>query len=90
MLDQKVGPVFFQNQGQGRGQGVNAIRYIASVLGPPVLPFTGQIMNFRFQQDNARAHTAWVTQNLLRRHGIVLQAYPASQPGFESNRAFLR
>ncbi|KAK7493606.1 hypothetical protein BaRGS_00015118 [Batillaria attramentaria] len=45
-LDQRVGLVFFQNVGQGRGNGVNADRYIAQVLQPHVVPFFHRHRNF--------------------------------------------
>ena len=67
-LNQRVGPVFFQNVGQGRGNGVNADRYITEVLQPHVVPFFQRHRNSLFQQDNARPHAARVTQNFLRRH----------------------
>ena len=79
-LNQRVGPVFFQNVGQGRGNGVNADRYIAQVLQPHVVPFFQRHRNFLFQQDNARPHTARVTQDFLHRNNISLLPHPALSP----------
>ena len=76
----RVGPVFFLNQGQGQGRGVTAQRYIHEVLQPQVVPFFEQHQNFLLQQDNARPHTARVTQDFLQRHGIPLLPHPARSP----------
>lgn len=79
-LNQRVGPVVFQNVGQGRGNGVNADRYVAQVLQPHVVPFFQRHPNFLFQQDNARPHTARVTQDFLHRNNINLLPHPARSP----------
>ena len=79
-LNQRVGPIIFQNVGHGRGNGVNAARYIAQVLQPHVVPFFQRHQNFLFQQDNARPHTARVTQAFLRQNNINLLPHPARSP----------
>ena len=79
-LNQRVGPVIFQNVGQGRGNGVNAARYINQVLRPHVLPFFQRHPQHLFQQDNARPHTARATQTFLRQNNINLLPHPARSP----------
>lgn len=79
-LNQSLGPVFFQNIGPGRGHGVNAQRYINQVLRPHVVPFFARHPNSTFQQDNARAHTARVTQQFLQQHNVNVMLWPALSP----------
>ncbi|KAK7114613.1 hypothetical protein V1264_000648 [Littorina saxatilis] len=76
-VNQRVGPVVFQNVGQCRGNGVNADRYINQVLRPYVVPFVQRHRNCLFQQDNARHHTARATQNFLRHNCVNLLPHPA-------------
>ena len=76
----RVGPVFFLNQAQGQGRGVTAQRYIHEVLQPHIVPFFQQHQNFPLQKDNARPHTARVTQQFLQRNGIPLLPHPARSP----------
>ena len=38
-LNRRLGPVIFQNIGPGRGNGVNAQRYINQVLAPEIMPY---------------------------------------------------
>jgi hypothetical protein len=87
-LNQQVSSVFFQNVGQGRGNGVNAARYIAQVLQPHVVPFFQRHQNFLFQQDNARPHTAHVTQAFLRQNNINLLPQPAKSPDLNPFKHF--
>jgi transposase len=75
-----VGPVIFQNVGPGRGNGVNANRYVQQVLIPHVAPFFARRGNFIFQQDNATAHTARVTQHYLQQNNIAVIPWPAQSP----------
>ena len=79
-LHQRVGPIFFANLGQGRGNGVNAQRYIDQVLRPHVVPFWVNHQNFLFQQDNAKAHTASTTQQFLQANNINTMPCPALSP----------
>lgn len=75
-----MGPVVFQNVGQGRGNGVNADRYINQVLRPYVVPFVQRYRNCLFQQDNARPHTARATQDRLRHNSVNILPHPARSP----------
>ncbi|KAK7099837.1 hypothetical protein V1264_022885 [Littorina saxatilis] len=77
-VNQRVGPVVFQNIGQGRRNGVNADRYINQVLRPYVVPFVQRHRNCLFQQDNARPHTARATQDFLLHNSVNLD--PARSP----------
>ncbi|KAK7098922.1 hypothetical protein V1264_003137 [Littorina saxatilis] len=79
-VNQLVAPVVFQNVGQGRGNGVNADRYINQVLRPFVVPFFQRYRNCLFQQDNARPHTARATQDFLRHNNVNLLPHPARSP----------
>jgi transposase len=79
-LNHLVGPVVFQDIGPGRGNGVNAQRYIDQVLRPVVVPHFQQHANLTLQQDNARPHTARVTTHFLQQHGITVMQWPALSP----------
>ncbi|XP_071095495.1 RNA-binding protein 25-like [Haliotis cracherodii] len=65
-----VGNYVRANVGAGRGNGVTAQRYIDQVLRAQVVPFFARHGNFQFQQDNARPHTARITQAFLQQHNI--------------------
>ena len=41
-LNQRLGPVIFQNIGPGCGKGVNAQRFINQVLAPEIMPYFQQ------------------------------------------------
>ena len=71
------GPVFFQGLRPGRVNGVTAQRYIDQILQPHVVPFFHAHPNFIFQQDNARAHSARVTQDFLHQQNIQTMVQPA-------------
>ncbi|KAK7105528.1 hypothetical protein V1264_016894 [Littorina saxatilis] len=79
-VNQRVGPVVFQNVGQGRRNGVNADRYINQILRPYVVQFVQRHRNCLFQQDNARPHTARATQDFLRHNSNNLLPHPARSP----------
>ena len=68
----------FQDNGPGRG--LTARRYIDQVLRPHVVPFFAQHPGYLFQQDNARAHSAFLTQNFLQANGIHVLDWPALFP----------
>lgn len=60
---------------------VNAIRYISHILEPHVVPYAENFgADFILMQDNARPHTARVTQNCLRRENIETMNWPANSP----------
>ena len=69
-LNRRLGPVIFQNIGPGRGNGVNAQRYINQVLAPEIMPYFQQHANLTLQQDNAHTHTARITMAFLQQHNI--------------------
>lgn len=79
-LHQRIGPIIFHNAGQGRGNGVNAQRFIHEVLRPHVVPFWANHQNFFFQQDNAPIHTARATQQFLQANNINTLPWPALSP----------
>lgn len=79
-LNQKIGPVIFENLGPGRGNGVTAARYINQVLRPHVVPFFARHEGHVFQQDNARAHTARLTREFLQQHNVETMPWPALSP----------
>lgn len=60
---------------------LTAQRYIDQVLQPEVVPFIRQ--NGRglvFQHDNARPHTARLTQDFLRRNNVQVLPWPSRSP----------
>ena len=61
--NRRLGPVIFQNIGLGRGNGVNAQRYINWVLAPEIMPYFQQHANLTLQPDNARTHTVRVSRH---------------------------
>ncbi|KAK7101720.1 hypothetical protein V1264_020057 [Littorina saxatilis] len=65
-LNQSLGPVFFNNLGP-----------IDQILQPHVVPFFQARRNCVLQQDNARPHTARVTQTFLQHNNIDIMAWPA-------------
>lgn len=74
-----IGPVFFNLQ-PGRGGGVTALRYIAQVLRPVVVPLFARRRRYVFQQDNAPAHRAQVTQAFLQQNNVQMMDWPALSP----------
>jgi hypothetical protein len=52
--------------------------YVSLVIQPVVLPFMSSIPGGVFQQDNARPHTAVVTQRALQ--GVDMLPWPARSP----------
>lgn len=62
---------------------LNARRYIDEILQPAVVPLMqrhGGVEHFVFQQDNARPHSANITQAFLREHGIRVMPWPSLSP----------
>lgn len=60
---------------------LNAQRYIDLILEDHVIPAAYGIgQNFVFMQDNARLHTAAITMNFLRHHGIHTMNWPPLSP----------
>ena len=60
---------------------LTAQRYIEQVMEPEVVPFIRQ--NGRglvFQHDNARPHTARLTQDFLRRNNVQVLPWPSRSP----------
>ena len=58
---------------------LNAQHYITELLGPVVIPFLNQNPGI-LMHDNARPHTARLTQNYLARHNVNVLQWPASHP----------
>ena len=56
-LNRRLGSLIFQNIGPGRGNGVNAQRYINQVLAPEIMPYFQQNAILTLQQGNAHTHT---------------------------------
>lgn len=73
-------PVFLNFQNGGGGRGLTAQRYIDQVLRPVVVPFMAQRPGFEFQQDNARPHSARVSQDFLQANGVTVMNWPALSP----------
>ena len=62
---------------------LTARRYIDGILYPVLLPLLRrqrQNQNLIFQQDNARPHSARVTQDFLRQNGVNVMEWPAVSP----------
>ena len=60
---------------------LNARRYRDEILQPVVVPFIQQHQGrFVYQHDNARPHTARLTQDFLNRSNIVVLPWPACSP----------
>jgi transposase len=59
---------------------VTAQRYIDQILRVHVLPVVQGQRNLVLQQDNARPHTARVTQDFLQQHNIEILPWPALSP----------
>lgn len=60
---------------------ITAASYIERVIQPHVIPFGQRIgENFVFMQDNARAHTARITQRALSEANITVLPWPAMSP----------
>ena len=60
---------------------MTSIRYVNDVLQPHILPLKRQLrQNFVFMQDNARPHTANITQQFFQRHDIALLNHPSNSP----------
>jgi hypothetical protein len=71
-LFRKLEPVVFQNIGPGRGNGVTAAQYINQVLQPHIVQHFARSQKLIFEHDNARAHTARATRDVLEQN--VLQS----------------
>ena len=60
---------------------LTAARYINEVIRPHLLPFLARYGNPTFQQDNAPAHRARLTDNFLNQNGVtVMRPWPAVSP----------
>lgn len=60
---------------------LNAQGYINQILAPEAVPFIQrQAQQVTLQQDNARPHTARVTQQFLQRNNINVLPWPANSP----------
>ena len=60
---------------------LNAQRYIDDILRPVVVPFIQQQpRGLLFQHDNARPHTARLTQNFLANANVQVLPWPACSP----------
>ena len=67
----RVQRAIFQNNGVGCGRGVTARHYVDGVLQPVLMPFMAGRRGMVFQQDNARTHSARLTQDFLYRDNIL-------------------
>lgn len=60
---------------------VTAARYVEHVVRPHIIPFSQRVgNNFVLMQDNARAHTARLTQATLTEANIAVLPWPAMSP----------
>ncbi|GFV38737.1 transposable element Tcb1 transposase [Trichonephila clavipes] len=65
---------------------MTAQRYVHDILEPHVLPLIQRLLGAIFRQDNARPHTARMSQ--LSQH-CYYPSLPCPIPRFVSNRAYL-
>lgn len=78
-LEGKTALVFVP--GGGRGGGLTADRYIADILLDHVVPYEGFVgEDFILKHDNARCHTARITQQFLNEVGMRTMDWPALSP----------
>ena len=77
----------FQDNGPGRG--LTARRYIDQVLRPHVVPFFAQHPGYLFQQDNARAHSAFSYSELSSSQWNSCTELASPLPRSRSHRASL-
>ena len=68
-----------RNRREGQ-QGFTAQRYINQILRPVVLPYFAANSVIVLQQDNARAHSARVTQQFLQDSHIPVHLWPTYSP----------
>ena len=81
----KTDLVFINGRGRGaagrngrqRQQGLTAQRYVDEILRPLALPYVAAHPGMVLQQDNARAHTARLTQQFLQANNIPVLPWPA-------------
>ena len=59
---------------------LNAAQYINQVLRPVAVPFVNQHAPATFMHDNARPHTARLTQQYLNANGVNVLPWPAVSP----------
>ena len=59
---------------------MTARRYVDEVFQPVPVSFMAGRREMVFQQDNARAHSARLTQDVLNRNNIVTMDWPALNP----------
>lgn len=78
-LESKTELVFVP--GGGRGAGLGADGYITNILLDHVVPYAGFVgENFILMHDNARCHTARITQHFLREVDLRTMNWPALSP----------
>ena len=58
---------------------LNAQRYVHEIVQPEVVPYVRR-HGLTFQQDNARPHSARLTQDFLRANGVQILPWPAYSP----------
>ncbi|GFX08864.1 uncharacterized protein TNCV_761521 [Trichonephila clavipes] len=68
---------------------MTAQRYVHDILQTHVLPLMQWLPRAIFQQDNARPHTARVSQDCLRNVTTYCLSLTCPIPRFVSNRAYL-
>lgn len=73
----KTDLIFFDN---ARGRGLTAQRYVDNVLRPVVVPYLRARPGMILQQDNARPHTARITQQYLRQQNVNVLPWPSLSP----------
>ena len=65
------------HNGRQRQQGLTAQRYVNEIIRPVVQPYIARHQGMTLQQDNARPHTARVTQQYLQNNNIPVLQWPA-------------
>lgn len=76
----KLRLVFLDNVRGARQRGITAQRYVDDVLRPVVIPFVQNNPGVTLQQDNARPHSARLTQAFLQQNNIHVLRWPSMSP----------
>ena len=85
---QQIGPVFFNFRDGLQGRGVNSEPYVAQIVRCHLVPFFRNNQNHLLLQDNATAHTARATMNVIRQNNINLVPHPAKSPDLNAIEHF--
>ncbi len=79
-FDGRTRLVFLDGVVAGRRRRVNAQRYVDDVLRPVVIPYLNARPGTSLQQDNARPHSARLTQAVLEQNNVDVLPWPSLSP----------